>query len=143
MTLFIKKVTAAQELEQCYAIRKKVFVDGQKVPLHEELDGKDLESCHYLLIKDEQPVGVARVRVLKDYAKIERVAILDAYQGQGLGQQIMQYILNDLKINPSIISAKLSAQCQVIRFYEKLGFIVCSNEYWDAGIVHQDMYLNF
>lgn len=88
---------------------------------------------------DSIPVGVARVRCIDNYAKIERVAILEAYQGKKLGHALMQFILADLNQNPDITYAKLSSQTYAIPFYEKLGFVVCSEEYMDAGIPHQDM----
>lgn len=116
---------------------------GQNVPQNEEVDGKDQDSDHYLLTIDTKPVGVARVRYIEDFAKIERVAILNHYQGLGFGQQIMKTILSDLKQLAVIASAKLSSQTYAIPFYEKLGFIVCSEEYMDANIPHKDMVLNF
>lgn len=137
----IIKACSDQEIQQCLAIRLNVFVEGQAVPLHEEVDGKDASSDHYLLWFHEIPVGVARVRYVDDYAKIERVAILSDYQGQGLGRDIMQFILADLRQHPTLKTIKLSSQVHAIPFYEKLGFTVCSEEYPDAGIPHRDMQL--
>lgn len=143
MNILIKKISSALELQQCLAIRHAVFVIGQNVPIAEELDGKDKESAHYLLVLDQQPVGTARVRYIKDYAKIERVAILDAFQNRGLGKKLMAVIMNDLKTQPQLHSALLSSQTHAIAFYEHLGFIVCSEEYLDANIPHKDMYYLF
>lgn len=143
MNKLIKKIATPVEMQQCLAIRKKVFVDGQKVPLNEELDGKDQDSEHYLLSIDNQAVGVARVRFIENTAKIERVAVLDEYQGKGFGRDMMRKILADLQENPHIIGAKLGAQAHAISFYEKLGFVVCSEEYLDANIPHKDMQLSF
>lgn len=142
MNIDIKKANNSEDLQQCLAIRKKVFVEGQKVPIEEEVDGKDQDSDHYLLLLDKRPVGVARLRYLSDIAKIERVATLDDYQGMGLGKILMEAILSDLVQNSKISKAKLSSQSYAIPFYEKLGFKVCSEEYLDAGILHKDMLLN-
>lgn len=143
MNIYVKKIASPAEMQQCLDIRTKVFVDGQKVPLHEERDGKDQDSDHYLLFINEQPAGVARVRFMGQFAKIERVAILDEHQGKGLGKEIMQKILADLQRNKAVITAKLSSQTHAISFYEKLGFSVCSEEYMDANIPHKDMKLSF
>ena len=140
-SICIKKALSNEEVRACFAIRKKVFIEGQKVPVSEELDGKDEGSLHYLLLFNERPVGVSRVRFLADIAKIERVAILEDCQGQGLGKRLMCAILADLKANPAVSCAKLGAQTHAIPFYEKLGFIVCSEDYMDAGIPHKDMQL--
>jgi predicted GNAT family N-acyltransferase len=139
MMVSIKKVSSQHELQECLSIRHEVFVKGQNVPLEEELDGKDEGSEHYLLKVDTQPVGVARVRYINDYAKIERVAILDSFQNQGLGKKLMLAIIKDLEKQMHLKSAHLSSQTHAVSFYENLGFTVCSEEYLDAGIPHKDM----
>jgi predicted GNAT family N-acyltransferase len=143
MNIIIKKVSSREEIDKCMEVRIKVFVEGQNVPFDEEVDGKDKDSDHYLLLLDDQPAGVTRVRFSDDYAKIERVAVLDEHQGKGLGKALMQKILADLKKNMLIRTAKLSAQTYAIPFYEKLGFVVCSEEYMDANIPHKDMSLSW
>jgi len=143
MNVLIHNVSSLEDIQKCLAIRTAVFVDGQNVPIGEEIDGKDGVSDHYLLFADDKPVGVARVRFVENYAKIERVAILGSYQGKGLGKSIMKKILFDLKQNTRSEMVKLSSQIYAISFYEKLGFSVCSEEYMDAGIPHKDMQLTF
>lgn len=140
MIISIKKASSAEEIQQCMDMRMQIFVKGQNVPLNEEVDGKDKDSDHYLLLVNQQPAGVARVRFIEHYAKIERVGILDTYQGKGLGREIMQQILTELQTNKAVQMAKLSSQTHAIPFYEKLGFKVCSEEYMDANIPHKDMW---
>ena len=48
-------------------IRLKVFVEGQNVPIQEDLDGKDAESSRYLLFIDDHPAGVTRKRCMDNY----------------------------------------------------------------------------
>jgi predicted GNAT family N-acyltransferase len=140
MNIEFKKSNSPEDIQKCLEIRNKIFVQGQKVPLDEEVDGKDKDCDHYLLLMDNTAIGVARVRYLDQAAMIERVAIMEEYQGMGLGKKIMNKILADLVLNPHILKAKLSSQSYAIPFYEKLGFIVCSEEYLDADILHKDMY---
>lgn len=141
--ILVKKISNTTDIQICLAIRHQVFVEGQNVPLHEEVDGLDSGSEHYLLLLNQRPVGTARVRYREDYAKIERVAILEAFQHQGLGHVLMKFIIQNVQQNPEIKKAKLGAQTYAIPFYQKLGFEVCSHEYLDAGIPHQDMQLSF
>lgn len=139
MAVSVQKTSSPEDLERCLNIRHLVFVIGQKVPVDEDVDGKDALCDHYLLEVFDTPVATARVRYINPCAKIERVAVLDSYQGQGLGMHLMQHILSELKTRPEIKKAQLGAQTQAIAFYEKLGFSVCSDEYLDAGIKHKDM----
>ena len=137
--VLVKKVSVPTDIQSCLAIRHQVFVEGQNVPLDEEVDGLDSSSEHYLLYLNQQPAGTARVRYIEDFAKIERVAILETYQQQGLGHVLMRFIIENLQENHQIKKAKLGAQTYAIAFYEKLGFEVCGDEYLDAGIPHKDM----
>lgn len=141
MNVVIKKVFSDKEIQKCLEIRRIVFVEGQKVALSEEVDGNDAHSEHYLLLVDTQAAGAARVRFNNDYAKIERVAVLDQYQGKGYGRDLMKKIITDLQGNSAVRTAKLSSQTHAIPFYEKLGFEVCSDEYMDANIPHKEMKL--
>lgn len=140
MKVVINKINSQKELQDCFNIRLEVFVKGQKVSIEEEMDGKDQESEHYLLKVDGLAVGVARVRFIGRDAKIERVAILESFQNKGLGKQLMCVILDDLKKNRALENVRLGSQTHAIPFYEHLGFMVCSDEYMDAGIPHKDMY---
>lgn len=142
-TLLIKKISELADIQHCLTIRHQVFVEGQNVPLHEEVDGLDSICEHYLLFFNQLPVGTTRVRYIDNTAKIERVAILEDFQGQGLGCQLMKYILDDIRQLCHVKKAKLGAQTHAIPFYEKLGFIVCGKEYLDAQIPHKDMQLIF
>ena len=142
MNVLVNKVLSSEEIQKCLDIRKAVFIDGQNVSLDEEIDGMDDASEHYLLLVDNKPCGVARVRIVENYPKIERVAIVERYQGKGFGKVIMEKILSDLKNYTSYKKAKISSQTYAISFYEKLGFQVCSEEYMDAGIRHKDMWVN-
>lgn len=141
--IFVKKISSETDIQVCLAIRRQIFIEEQNVPLHEEVDGLDSSSDHYLLFVDNLPVGTARVRYLDDFAKIQRVAILESFRGHGLGHVLMNFIIGDLKQNLTVKKAKLGAQTYAIPFYEKLGFIVCSDEYIDAGIPTRDMQIEW
>ena len=143
MTLLIKKALNTEDIHRCMRIRFNVFVQGQDVPIEADLDGKDPESSHYLLFINNEPAGVARVRSIDPYFKVERVGILAEHQGKGLGKHLIQFIFEDLKSQTSFKQVKLSSQTHAIPFYEKLGFTVCSEEYMDAGIPHKDMQMIF
>ena len=78
------------------------------------------------------------MRYINDSAIIERVSILDDYQGQGFGKYIMKTILFDLKQSGVIAYAKLSSQTYAIPFYEKLGYTKIGEPFFiaDIGIHH-------
>ncbi len=132
---------AAHELEDCLAIRRVVFIEGQNVPEHEEVDGRDAECLHYIGRVGGTPAATARVLPLGDKAKIQRVAVLEQMRSGGSGSQLMRYILDDLR-GRGFKTAVLGSQTHAIGFYEKLGFTAFGPEYDDAGIPHRDMSLD-
>ncbi len=135
----IKRVASEDELATCLAIRRVVFIEGQNVPEHEEVDGKDPDCLHYILTQDGKAIATARVLPLDTRAKIQRVAVLAEARSSGVGTKIMRFILDDLRQNHAFTSAVLGSQTHAIGFYETLGFEAFGPEYDDAGIPHRDM----
>ncbi len=128
----------ATGLAICHHIRHQVFVIGQNIPEDLEIDGLDPEATHYLVYVNEIPIGTARVRLVKpDQAKIERVAILEPYRGQGYGSELINFMIADLQQQENLSIILLGAQLTAIRFYEKLGFTAFGEVFLDAGIEHR------
>jgi ElaA protein len=121
-----------------FEIRRLVFMVEQGVSEAEERDGADDDALHYLAISGDMPAGTARVLIDGDTGKIGRVAVLAMERGQGLGQHIMAFVLDDLQ-NRGLRKAKLGAQTHALGFYEALGFQAMGPEFMDAGIPHRMM----
>lgn len=139
MRLF--QATANDDIDRCLAIRKKVFVAEQNVPVALEIDGQDSQSVHYLLCDESGPAATLRVREQANHqVKLERMAVLKHARGRGYGAALMKYVLQALA-RRGVQQVKLSAQCTAIGFYERLGFQAYGDIYLDAGIEHSDMVL--
>lgn len=141
-TWVIRRADWPAERDACLSVRTAVFVDEQGVDPALEYDGLDDDCLHYLAMVGGEPVGTARVRVLDDRYKIQRVAVLAAMRGTGLGAALMRAMMDDLCGQGAAVNGRfffLSSQVHAMPFYEKLGFVVCSEEYPDAGIPHRDM----
>lgn len=134
------RVTRADDdLATCLAIRHTVFVEEQNVPEHEEIDGLDSECSHYLGWIEGQPVATARTRMVGNTLKVQRVAVLAAVRGRGVGADIMRHIMDEAVDAASVETVLLSAQEGAFAFYERLGFTAEGDVYLDAGIPHRDM----
>jgi predicted GNAT family N-acyltransferase len=115
-------------------IRYKVFVLEQEVPEELEYDEFEAESQHYLLFIDNEAVATCRWRHTTKGIKLERFAVLAGYRGQGLGEQLVRHLLDEvLKENKPVY---LHAQVQVTPFYSKLGFNPYGEIFEEAGIRH-------
>lgn len=136
MTLNVGLTT---DLATCHALRRQVFIEEQRVPEAEEVDGRDAEALHILAKKDGEAIGCARILLIGEIGKIGRVCVLGAYRGQGIGVALIEAALQVLRDQPGVSQAKLGSQTHAIGFYEKLGFHATGPEYLDAGIAHRDM----
>lgn len=120
-------------------IRRHVFIDEQQIPESLEWDADDPLCTHFLMRSGDEPVGTARL--LED-GHIGRVAILPAWRGRKLGEQLMRAVMNDAQAR-GMHTLLLSAQGYALDFYRRLGFRVCSEEYIEAGIAHFAMRREF
>ena len=133
----------SSQLRDAFNIRKEVFINEQNVDPGLELDGQDQQMIHIIGYLDTQAVSTARIYLKENnsIAKIQRVAVLKEQRGNHIGLKMMQEIerwaTNDSNTVQQLV---LSAQDTAIPFYEKLGFIITTDEgYLDANIPHHDM----
>lgn len=126
--------------ETCFDIRVRVFVEEQGVPMHLERDDHEAAAVHLLARLDGEPVGTARLRAFEGTAgKVERVAVLPAHRGSGIGVRLMAAV-EDIAREDGFDRLVLSAQTDAVGFYERLGYAVTDDEpFVDAGIPHRRM----
>ncbi|AFZ42268.1 GCN5-related N-acetyltransferase [Halothece sp. PCC 7418] len=128
------------DFARCIMIRTQVFVMEQGISAEIETDEWENHSTHYLAGDGEKALATARSRLINNQtAKIERVAVLKEARSQGVGTELMRYILQEIHSYSNIQTIKLGSQNSAIPFYEKLGFQVIGEEYLDAGIPHHLM----
>lgn len=123
----------------CLAIRTRVFVEEQGVPVSAEVDGRDPGCVHALARVGREPVGCARMRLLDDgSARIERVAVLPARRQEGFGVRLMAALEAEARAR-GWRRLQLHAQHTVVRFYEQLAWTPVGEPFEEAGIVHRAM----
>ncbi|MEO4054276.1 GNAT family N-acetyltransferase [Solibacillus sp. CAU 1738] len=138
----VKSVTTNEQLQQAFAIRTKVFVEEQGVPVHLELDEHDKTALHFIVMDGDTTIAAARLREFEpQVGKVERVCVLSEYRGKRLGILLMEYIEQVAK-ESNLKKLKLNAQSYAVPFYEKLQYVVTSPEFMDAGIPHRAMEKN-
>lgn len=138
----IRRATTPDEIATCLSIRAAVFTLEQGVPPELELDELDAEAIHYLGYEGEAPLATGRVRLIGDVAKVQRVAVLAAARGTGLGAQLMRHVVDDLRKCSGARRVTLGSQETAVGFYERLGFAKHGERFMDAGIPHFEMRLD-
>lgn len=127
------------ELYELLRARAEVFVVEQTC-VYQDLDGKDYKSLH-VFFEDEGKV-IAYLRsfyIREDTVQMGRVLTIE--HGKGIGAKILEKGIEEIskKQNPKKIY--IEAQCYAIGFYERKGFVVCSEEFLEDGIPHVQMEL--
>ena len=133
------RLVSLDELPTCLEIRLEVFVEGQNVPLDEEVDGRDEQCSHFLASEDGRALATARLRITDEgEARAERVAVLQAARGTGLGLAVMR-LLQQTAAQRGHSEVVLHAQVAVIPFYERLGYVAEGPVFMDCDIPHRTM----
>jgi predicted GNAT family N-acyltransferase len=119
-------------------VREAVFVREQRIPVELEWDDADASATHVLAFAENgEAIGTGR---LLPSGHIGRMAVLRAYRGQGVGRALLAALLDAGHANGHA-EVTLSAQIQVIGFYQRMGFLPVGEVYREAGIPHQRMRL--
>jgi predicted GNAT family N-acyltransferase len=133
------RLAGLDELSTCLEIRLEVFVEGQDVPLDEEVDGLDEQCTHFLGLREDRALATARLRITEHgEARAERVAVLEEVRGTGLGAAVMK-LLEDTCGQRGHHEVVLHAQVPVIPFYEHLGYVPEGPVFMDCDIPHRTM----
>ena len=135
----IVKAREPSDLAKVREIRRKVFIEEQLVP--EQLEWENEEnSVQFLATIGDDPAGCGRWRRTPSGLKIERMAVLAPYRGEGLGKKILDMIFEDLTNDPADVY--LHAQEIAVPFYLKQGFVPVGERFFEAGIAHFKMILD-
>ena len=128
------------------ALRHRVFVLEQGVPVDLERDDADATAVHAL---SRGPSGelagrvLATGRLLLDAAGpgravIGRMATDPAARGRGHGAAVLALLQREAAARGQT-AVELHAQVRAQRFYERAGYVRVGEEYQEAGIAHVTM----
>lgn len=134
----------ANTLYDILKLRIDVFVVEQACA-YPELDNKDRhpETQHLLALStDGELLAYARILppgISYPEASIGRVVVAPLGRGQGLATPLMQHAIASALATWPTAGIQIGAQDYLKGFYQKLGFVPCSDVYLEDGIAHIDM----
>src|SRR5699024_3191078 len=96
------------------------------------------EAIHFIGYENEKPIAASRLRWVDDYGKLERICILKEYRGQSYGTKIIKTMEEEVT-KKGYTKTMLNAQTRAVKFYQRLGYKIVSDEFLDAGIPHVTM----
>ena len=128
-----------RELYEILKARCDVFVVEQNCA-YPELDDMDYESLHIYGEVNGKLKAYLRAYI-KENGVVRMGRVLTLERDKGYGAQILRKGIEEIKKHFSPQKIYIEAQSYAIGFYEREGFQVCSDEFFEDGIAHVQMEL--
>lgn len=135
---FFEELTTI-ELYELLKARAEIFVVEQNC-IYQDLDDKDYNSLHVFYEEDGKVTAYLRA-FIKEEGVVQVGRVLTVEHGTGLGGKLLKAGLEQIKEKFHPEKIYLEAQCYAIGYYEREGFLVCSEEFLEDGIPHVQMEL--
>ena len=126
--------------EDASIIRFEVFVEEQNVPAELEMDHMDA-VCLHAVAYDAAGTPIGTGRLLPD-GHIGRMAVRKRGRGTGVGGALLQRLMAQAKARGDR-QVVLSSQTHAAPFYQRHGFTLEGDEFFEAGIAHINMRYTF
>ena len=125
--------------KQALSLRNQIL----RKPLGLDIANDDLsgekDEIHLGYIEKNALIGVLTFRpIQKGRVKMRQVAVMDTYQGQGLGRKLIEQSESYIK-NLGYEVIELNSRLYAKGFYEKMGYEVISEVFQEVGIDHVKM----
>ncbi|TSO25543.1 GNAT family N-acetyltransferase [Lactobacillus sp. LL6] len=127
------------ELYKILALRQEVFTIEQK-RLYQDLDKNDFDAIHVFNYENNEVIAYARVFLEdNDVVTFGRVVIKKSHRGKGLGNPLMDKIMQAIRDYFPEKEIEIEAQVPVKGYYEKYNFRTIGKEFILAGSPHIKM----
>lgn len=131
----VRRARDAGEVQAALRLRREVFCDEQGVTLEDELDGRDEEAVHLVVLAGRRLVGTCRLLVEGDTVSLGRMAVARAARGRGVAGAL----LAEADVRARELGGRrivLAAQVEAQGVYARAGYVPYGNVFLDAGIDH-------
>jgi predicted GNAT family N-acyltransferase len=138
MSVEIRRVRDAGELQAAVRLRREVFCVEQGVPEREELDGRDGEGIHLVAVQDGEVVGVCRLLMVGATGQFSRLAVRRDARRRGLASALLAAADREA-LAAGGRRMVLHAQTYARELYRAAGYRERGREFVEADIEHVAM----
>ena len=122
--------------EQTIPLRQSVLWPN-KPPEYCHVDG-DNDAMHFGAFANDKLVCVASVYISSNRARLRKFATKTDYQGQGIGSQMLKFILHSL--NKTVVKFFwCDARESALSFYQRFGMQPCGERFYKAEVSYFKM----
>lgn len=128
---------SAAEVYEILKARVQIFVVEQKCA-YQDVDDIDYRSLH-IFYKSEGRITAYLRAFYRDGKTVQLGRVLTTEHGKGVGGELLKNAIQIVKEEMKADRIYIEAQTYAVGFYEREGFVVCSDEFWEDGIPHVKM----
>ena len=134
--LLIKLVDSPEDFEGALAVRLRVFVQEQDVPLEEEVDHLDNAAIHAIAKMGDSVIATGRL-ILEEMplVYIGRMSVDVDYRRHGVGSKLLEFLEDEAK-KCGAATIALHAQEYVKTFYSAHDYEEKGGVFLEANIPH-------
>lgn len=138
--IIISQAVEEEEIKEVFAIRKKVFVDEQKLFKDSDVDENDRESIYLIARENDQILGTVRVFPSDSNGTWVggRLAVKSEYRGNRAAVLLSREAVETVKAN-NCKRFIAEIQKQNVNFFRRLGWKVIGDEFTYLDLPHQLM----
>ncbi len=130
---------STRELYEILKVRAEIFVAEQKC-VYQDLDDKDYNSLH-VFYEDDGKVRAYLRSFFKEPGVVQMGRVLTLQHGTGLGGKLLKEGIEQSREKQHPERIIIEAQCYATGYYEREGFVICSEKFMEDGIPHVQMKL--
>ncbi len=136
----IKTVTyASLDYKKVVALRDKILRKPLGLQFSEQDLAVDKNEIIIGLFTQNKCLGCVQMRhVDQNEIKLRQMAVDNSMQGKGLGREILKFA-EEIALSKKYNKICLHARKTAVKFYEKFGFSVIGNEFFEVKIPHYTM----
>lgn len=134
----VRRVGGEQEMAAALDLRDRVFCVEQRVPKHEEIDGRDGEALHLVAVRDGRVIGTCRLLFVDHTVQFSRLAVDVSARRQGIATLLLQEADREARA-AGARRMVLHAQTYARDLYLAAGYEERGRVFVEAGIEHVAM----
>ena len=129
---------STRELYEIARARTEIFLLEQGIVCR-DLDGLDYDCLHCFLEEDGKLIAYLRAHKTEREGVVKIGRILTLTHGVGHGSLLMREAFEAIRERLGAKEITIHAQKHAEGFYKKHGFAVCSEDFWEEGVLHVGM----
>jgi predicted GNAT family N-acyltransferase len=131
----VRPARDGEERSAALALRHEVFVVEQRVPVDDEVDGRDDRALHLVAVEDGAVIATCRLLSDGATATLGRMAVAASARRRGIASTLLHEAEERAREQRAQRLA-LSAQTGALTLYERAGYTAYGPRFMDAGIEH-------